>query len=204
MRAPRITRILAALIAVSVLAVVLPRQVMACSCMAPEPGRSAMDVAAVDASLSVFTGIAGPQGPDGVPIVLTRWFQGAAPPSAQVMLDPAGFIDPMGGMCGTIAPPLGSEWIFAAPRNDTGRFDVHLCTTHAPLDSEVGAALLADAATVFGPPVVPDPSGEPAAAPSPDPSSDALGPLVPIGLATIFGIGVVAGAAIVLRRRQAG
>ena len=194
-----LVRIVGILTIFALVLLVTPRVVVACSCMAPEPGRSAMDAAAADASISVFTGIAGPQGPDGVPVVLTRWFRGAAPPVAQVMLDPVGFVDPMGGMCGTVAPGLGTEWIFAATRNDTGRFDVHLCTTHAPLDSDVGQTLLADAVAVFGAATVPEPS--PAAAPEPEPGS-ALDGVVPIVLAVLFGGGVVAGAFVVLRRRQ--
>ena len=93
----------------------------------------------------------------------------------------------MGGMCGTLAPGAGTEWIFVTGRNEVGRYDVSLCTTHAPLDTESGRGLLTEAVAVFGPAVVPEEPPQPATS---DPLS-ALGSILPIGVALLGGIGLI-------------
>ena len=144
--------VLAMTLGFAIVSLVAPPPTVACSCM---QSFQPMLEAKADPTLSVFTGTAGANEAQGVAVRLTRWFRGAIPPSGVAVLDPAGFVDPMGGMCGTTAPTNGTEWIFATGRNAIGRYDVSLCTTHAPLDSDLGRELLAEAVAVFGPPVDP-------------------------------------------------
>jgi hypothetical protein len=171
----------------------VPPITVACSCAMLE---APMRAVAGDVSVSVFTGVAGPSQAAGVPIRLTRWFQGAAPPSGVAVLDPAGFLDPMGGSCGTAAPTESTEWIFATGRNEVGRYVVHLCTTHAPLDSDLGRELLAEAQAVFGAPALP-------VAPTTDPPDEGtvLATVVPILLGGLFAVGLVGGLFGILGRR---
>ena len=56
-----------------------------------------MATAARDPEQAVFTGVVQEPAAQGTPVVLTRWFRGAAP-QAVVWLDNAGFEDPFGGM----------------------------------------------------------------------------------------------------------
>ncbi len=187
------------ILAISLVATVrlaVPGIAVACSCaMLDDPMRAA----ATDPATSVFTGVAGPQQAAGVAVRLTRWFHGEVPPSGVAVLDPAGFQDPFGGMCGTAAPGAGSEWIFATNRNSIGRYDVNLCTTHAPLDSEAGRELLADAQAVFGPPSVPSASDPPTG--DTGPAVDGLPAIVPVGLAALFAIGAIGATLAIARRR---
>jgi hypothetical protein len=173
----------------------VPPITVACSCAMLE---APMQAAAGDASVSVFTGIAGPLEAAGVQIKITRWFQGAVPPSGIAVLDPAGFQDPMGGSCGTNAPTQGTEWIFIAGRNEVGRYGVSLCSTHAPLAAPEGQALLGEAQDVFGAPAVPKP-------PIPDKNAiDTASPIetvLPIVLGGLFVVGLVGGLFGILGRR---
>lgn len=163
-----------------------PPPTVACSCAMPD---QPMRAASTDPSISVFTGIAGPLGQAGMPVRLTRWFQGAPPPSGVAVLDPAGFEDPMGGSCGTTAPGAGTEWIFVTGRNSVGRYEVSLCTTHAALDTDWGRDLLTEALAVFGPAVVPE---TPPAPSDPDPLST-LAAVLPIALAALGALGLIVG-----------
>lgn len=199
MRSRLLTSALALAVATGVVSLALPTSTVACSCMQVD---QPMHEAAAAPDLSVFTGTAGANQPIGVPIQITRWFDGVVPPSGVAFLDPAGFIDPMGGSCGTTAPDLGTEWIFAAGRNQVGRYEVSLCTTHAPLDSDQGQALLAEAVDVFGPgAVVEVPSAEPSPVRAGDPGSF-VSTAVPIVLVLLFTAGLVAGLFLILGARR--
>ena len=152
-----------------------------------------MQAAAGDASVSVFSGIAGPLEAAGVQVKITRWFQGAIPPSGIAVLEPGGFNDPMGNVfnsCGTNAPTQGTEWIFIAGRNEVGRYGVSLCSTHAPLDAPEGQALLAEAQDVFGAPAVPVP---PLADNNDIDTASPIETVLPIVLGGLFAVGLVGG-----------
>lgn len=188
---------------------VFPRTMLACSCYAPE---RPMHEAAADGSLSVFAGITGPLQAIGVPVEITRWFQGAVPPGGVAVLDPQPFRED-GSSCGTNPPAGGKEWIFVAGRNDVGRFVVGLCSTYAALDTETGQALLAEAVTVFGPAGVPEtiaPSASPVSPTSVSPTpvataGDASGlvaTIVPIAIAVLFAVGLIAGLFVVMGSRR--
>jgi hypothetical protein len=174
----------------------IPGPVAACSCaMAEDP----MAESAADPTVTVFTGIAQVSGPGGVPVLLTRLLEGTAP-GPILMLDPAGFEDPFGGMCGTAAPTPGTEWIFVTAMNEGGRYDVQMCTPHAALGTQAGQALLVQATAAFGPgraraPLEPGAPAEPTGVPA--------WVLVLGGLGTvIFGTSVLLGIALVARRRE--
>lgn len=195
----RIGLLLLALALTATVRLAIPEASVACSCAMPQ---SPMRAAAGDVSVAVFTGVAGPQQVAGVPVRLTRWFQGPPPPSGVAVLDQAGFLEPLGGSCGTAAPDVGTEWVFVAERNAVGRYVVNLCTTHAPLASDLGRELLAEAVAVFGPPIVPEaPSAEPDPGAAADPAS-LLGSIVPIVLIVLFVAGALAGTVAVAGRRR--
>jgi hypothetical protein len=149
-----------------------------------------MEDAAANPAAAVFTGIAGPREPVGVQIRVTRWFHGPLTGSV-VTLDGQGFNDPDGASCGTEAPPVGTEWIFISSRDGRGLYGVSLCTVHAPLSTDVGAELLADAMLTFGDEVV----VEPEAPTGGDPSGDAtVEPALVLGLVGAAGVLVLLGA----------
>ena len=159
--------------------------VLACSCGVSE---APMRDAATQPDSTVFTGVAGPAEPIGVTIRITRWFHGT-PPGPVLTLDGRGFIDPNGGSCGTNAPPAGTEWIFVSSRNDRGLYDVNLCSTHAPLASDVGVELLAEAAATFGDAVVYEPE---------DGGGDAAGGDFPLAAPVVLGLTGAAGVLVLL------
>ncbi len=168
-----------------------PPTAFACSCMFEEhPVRAA----AAEPGTAVFTGIPQPQGPRGVDVLVTRWFTGA-PAASTVLLDPAGFEDPMGGSCGVNAPTPGLEWIFVSARTEVGTFAVHLCSPHALVTDETGAAMLADAMAMYGPgtgaPVEGDPTPQ---------ALDAVPVPVVVGGTLAAGVLVLLGAIFVARR----
>ena len=155
-------RIFVAMLALSLGLIVRPVAVgsaVACSCvMDADP----IATAARDPEQAIFTGVVQEPAAQGTPVVLTRWFRGAAP-QAVVWLDNAGFEDPFGGMCGTARPPANSEWIFVAYRAEAGTFGVNLCSPHAALATPEGQRMLQSAMAELGPPAIPvaqpDPSG---------------------------------------------
>jgi hypothetical protein len=146
---------LAAVLAVGILvATAVPA--VACSCMAPEP----MAAYADKAEHVIFTGVV--QAPDGrgVPVRVTRWFQGPGRDPI-VWLDANGF-GADGASCGTPLPTAGTEWIFVAYRGDTQELGVNLCTPHAAASDAAGQAMFTDAVATFGQGVIMDPTLEPA------------------------------------------
>ncbi len=191
----RIGVLLLALTFAATVRLAVPPVTVACSCAMNE---APMRDAATDPTASVFTGIAGPSEAAGVQVKITRWFHGAVPPSGIAVLDPAGFIDPMGGSCGTHAPDQGTEWIFVAGRNEIGRYAVSMCSTHAPLGAAEGQALLADAQDVFGAPAVPAP---PVADQNDIDTTSLLDAVLPFLLGGLFAVGLVGGLFGILGRR---
>jgi hypothetical protein len=194
----RIGMLLLAIALTATVRLAVPSVTVACSCAMLE---APMQAAAGDASLSVFTGIAGPLEAAGVQVKVTRWFQGAMPPSGIAVLDPGGFNDPMGDVfnsCGTNAPGQGTEWVFIAGRNEVGRYGVSLCSTHAPLAAPEGQALLADAQDVFGPPAVP---GPPVADKNDIDTTSPIETVLPFVLGGLFAVGLVGGLFGILGRR---
>jgi hypothetical protein len=189
-------RIFVAMLALSLGLLVRPIAVgsaVACSCvMDADP----MATAARDPEQAVFTGVVQEPAAQGTPVVLTRWFRGAAP-QAVIWLDNAGFEDPFGGMCGTARPPANSEWIFAAYRAEAGKFGVNLCSPHAALATPEGQRMLQSATEVLGPPAVP------VAQPDPGGTSD---PVVTGVIAILVGLvaltGLAAGIFLVTGRRR--
>jgi hypothetical protein len=165
---------------------------VACSCIEPQP----MAVYAGDADQVVFTGIVQPPDPRGVPVRVTRWFQGPDT-SAIVWLDSQGFTGD-GASCGTALPPAGTEWIFVAYRSDGRELGVNMCTPHAPASAVAGQAMFADAIATFGEGVVMDPApGPPTTTPA---ASDGLPLPLPLLIATGIGVlGFIAGLALLRR-----
>ena len=163
--------------------------VAACSCMAPEP----MAAFAGDPDRAVFSGTVQAPEPNGTPVVVTRWFHGDGA-AGVVWID--GEWGQGGASCETPLPPGGTEWIFVAPRIE-GKLAVNLCTPHAPVASDAGAAMLAEATTAFGA------AEQPPEAPSEEAGSDAGG-VLPVALVVggVAALGLLAGLAIIARGRR--
>lgn len=117
--------------------------VAACDCMGLEP----MAAYAGVRERVIFSGTVQALEPRGLPVLVTRWFQG--PDAAGIVLL-NGTWGLGGASCETPLPPAGTEWIFVAWRNEAGELDVNLCTPHAALGTEAGDAMLADAVATFG------------------------------------------------------
>jgi hypothetical protein len=163
--------------------------VAACSCVQPQP----MAAYRGDPSQTIFTGIVQPPDAKGVPVTVTRWFQGQGG-AAIVWLD-AGSFGADGASCGTPLPPAGSEWIFVSYRTETGGLGVNLCTPHAPASAAEGQALFADAVATFGEGQVMTPASEPpATTPSVTPAASGGFPL-PLPILAAGGVAILAGIA---------
>jgi hypothetical protein len=183
-----------AFVLVGYLAMTLP--VAACSCMGPEP----MAAYVGSPERAIFSGTVQAPEPVGTPVVVTRWFQGEG---AAGIVWIKGEWGQDGASCGTPLPPAGTEWIFVASRFE-GELAVNLCTPHAAVGSDAGAAMLADAIATFG-----DgggaPPGEspPPAAPEQGADGAAVDPMpivLTVGLVAVAGL--VAGALLVVRGRR--
>ena len=183
-----------AFVLVGYLAMTLP--VAACSCMGPEP--MAAYVGSPDRA--IFSGTVQAPEPVGTPVVVTRWFQGEG---AAGIVWIKGEWDPSNSSCGTPRPPAGTEWIFVASRFE-GQLAVNLCTPHAAVGSDAGAAMLADAIATFG-----DGGGAPPGE-SPPPAApeqgaggaevDPMPNVLTVGLVALAGL--AAGALLVVRGRR--
>lgn len=172
---------------------------VACSCVEAQP----MASYAGDAAHAVFTGVV--QVPDGrgVPVRVTRWFQGPSR-DAIVWLDADGFgLD--GASCRTALPPAGTEWIFVAYRTEAGGLGVHLCTPHAAASDAAGQAMFADAVATFGQGLIPGPApGSPSTTPTTGESPIPLPVLVGAGSAALVALALIAGLAFVAVRDAKG
>jgi hypothetical protein len=183
-----------AFVLVGYLALALP--VAACDCMAMEP----MAAYAGSPERVIFSGTVQVPEPAGTPVVVTRWFQGEG---AAGIVRIQGEWGQGGASCETPLPPAGTEWIFVASRFE-GELAVNLCTPHAPVGSDPGAAMLADAMTTFGDGGgAPPGQSPPPAAAVPSAGGAAVDPmpiLLAVGLVTL--IGTALGALLVVRGRR--
>lgn len=137
---------------------------MACSCVGPQP----MAAYAGDPAQVIFTGVVQPPDGRGVPVKVSRWFQGMDP--AQVVwLDHASFgLDGVVSSCGTALPPAGAEWIFVAWKSEGSELSVNLCTPHAAASDPAGQAMFKDAIATFGEGIVPGMDESASSAPTDD------------------------------------
>ena len=181
-----------ALVLVAYLALALP--VAACDCMALEP----MSAYAGSPERVIFSGTVQAPEPDGTPVLVTRWFQGEG---AAGLVRVQGEWGLGGASCETPLPPAGTEWIFVASRFEDD-LAVNLCTPHAAVGSDAGAAMLADAIATFGD------GGEAPPGGSPPPAAPGVGGAVPDQLpivlivASVAIVGLIAGALLVVRSRR--
>jgi hypothetical protein len=185
-----------AFVLVGYLAMALP--VAACSCMGPEP----MAAYVGSPERAIFSGTVQAAEPVGTPVIVTRWFQGEG---AAGIVWIKGEWGQGGASCETPLPPAGTEWIFVASRFE-GELAVNLCTPHAAVGSDAGAAMLADAIATFG-----DgggggaPPGEspPPAAPVQGAGGAAVDPMpIVLTVGLVAAAGLVAGALLVVRGRR--
>jgi hypothetical protein len=186
-----------AFVLVGYLAMALP--VAACDCMAMEP----MAAYAGSADWAIFSGTVQVPEPAGTPVVVTRWFQGDG---ASGIVWVQGEWGQGGASCETPLPPAGSEWIFIASRFE-GELAVNLCTPHAAVGSDAGAAMLADAIATFGDGggAPPGASPPPAAPAQPDGAGgEAVDPLPVVVSAGLIAVAVVVGGALLFARSRRG
>ena len=182
-----------AFVLVTYLAMALP--VAACSCMMAEP----MAAYVGSPERVIFSGTVQTPEANGTPVVVTRWFQGEG---AAGIVRIQGEWGQGGASCETPLPPAGTEWIFVASRFE-GELAVNLCTPHAAVGSDAGAAMLADAIATFDDGSGGAPPGEspPPAVPS-EPVAGAGIPPAALAVAAAGIAGLLAGALLVLRNRR--
>ena len=186
-----------AFVLVPYLALALP--VAACDCMAMEP----MAAYAGSPERVIFSGTVQLPEPAGTPVVVTRWFQGEG---AAGIVRIKGEWGQGGASCETPMPPAGTEWIFVASRFE-GELAVNLCTPHAAIGSDAGAAMLADAIATFGDGGGPPPGEQPVPEAPAQPPQGAGGAAVDsilvapaIGLVAV--VVLIGGALLVARGRR--
>ena len=187
-----------AFVLVGYLALALP--VAACSCMMAEP----MAAYVGSPEWVIFSGTVQAPEPAGTPVLVTRWFQGEG---AAGIVRIQGEWGQGGASCETPLPPAGTEWIFVASRFE-GELAVNLCTPHAAVGSDAGAAMLADAMSTFGdgggaPPGQSPPPAAPAE-PAIEGGNGAASDELPVGLVvgSVAIVGLIAGALLVMRSRR--
>ena len=193
--------LLAAIVAVGVLlGTAVPAA--ACSCVQPRP----MAAYVGDPGQTVFTGIVGRPDARGVPVNVTRWFQGPST-EAVVWLEAGGFgVD--GAACGTPLPPAGTEWIFVAYRIPEGGLGVNLCTPHAAAGDPTGQSMFADALAAFGQGTIVAAASDPPTT-APEVPAVSGGETTPVPAAAVAGlalafVAVIAGLGILVGRRRPG
>ena len=184
----------------------LPRSVAACSCVPPD---AILEGAIDDPGSAIFTAVIGPSMGSETSATVTRWFKGGIPlPIVIFEIAPGD-----GASCGTGAPPAGGEYLFAMPL-EGNRGGLSLCSLMADVQTPDGQAWLTRVMEL-GPGAVPsttDPpsSGAPSARPGAvDPTPvglavSVLGAVAPIGVALAFGLGLIGGVILILRRRERG
>ena len=194
----RLDQVAAALCALSLAVAILlvtALPAVACDCVGPQP----MAAYAGMADQVIFTGIVQPPDGGGVPVRVTRWFQGPDR-SAFVTLAGRGF-GADGASCGTPLPPAGTEWIFVAYRSPDGpELGVNLCTPHASANAAEGRAMFADAVATFGEGLIMDPSSPPS--PTSGPPDDAPLPLPLLVASVVAGLTVIGALAALAQRRR--
>lgn len=177
----------------------LPRFAFACSCAAPDETMRMLDT---EPRAALFSGEAAPAVGADLPVAVSTWYRGPAAADVVVLKVAVG----EGDSCGMQPPPPG-EYLFLAWQGDDGRLGIGLCSLFADLDTPEGQAYLATAEELYGEaaaPVTPQPS--PSAAPTEpaDTATDLALVLAPAAIVSLFAIGVVGGALLILRRRSAG
>jgi hypothetical protein len=145
--------------AYAIQSVELPGRVMACSCVPPRP----LAELAGDPNHALVVATVGQRmGSDLEPtVILTieRSFTSEMP--EQVLVQGIG---EQGAAC-QLSARSGERWIFDVYRSPDGRFGVSLCSLGAPLGTDHGDALLAEAIGLFGAGATPAPPPEEPAAP---------------------------------------
>ena len=179
------------LVLVAYLALALP--VAACDCMALEP----MSAYVGSPERVIYSGTVQAPEPNGTPVLVTRWFQGEG---AAGIVRIQGAWGQGGASCETPLPPAGTEWIFVASRFE-GELAVNLCTPHAAVGSDAGAAMLADAITTFGFVERSPPPGEQVLPPQ-GAGGAAADPLPVLVVGSVAIVGLIAGALLVVRSRR--
>jgi hypothetical protein len=190
----------------------VPGPVAGCSCV---DQATVLESAGGDPGSSVFTATTGIKVGTSIPVLITRWFRGPVP-GGQAVIE--GGQD--GDMCGPTSPPAGGEYLFVTYTSETSRLAISGCSVQADLDTPDGAAMLARAIELYGQGAAAQPTV--AAQPSPAVSSSpavttavpgavepATGPYaalvttaVPVIMVIAFGLGVVGGLLLILRRRR--
>jgi hypothetical protein len=194
------TRLLLPLVlAALVLVAAAPIPCLACSCI-----QSTIADWIGKPDVVIFTGTAGPQVGDEVPVIVSRWYQG--PGGSPILMTPVGD----GASCGTQLTP--GPWIVTANIDpQTGKVIPSLCLPHASLDTADGQQMLDTVVTTLGkgnePSASPEagapsptPTAEPTSPPSAEPGSPVAQTLVAVGgLALLGALGI--GLFVRIRRR---
>lgn len=196
----RTTTLLVALALVVVAHLWVPRPAAACSCVAPI---DALELVAQDPGASIFTATTGPTIGDEMQVLVTRWFAGQ--PISGLAAVEIHLGD--GASCGMNPLPAGHGYLFMTYPSETARLALSLCSPHGDLATPDGQALLARAIELYGPGVAPPTDAPAPAEPSVHPTPAGLvetimGAAVPVAVLVAFALGLIAGLALILRRRR--
>ena len=175
----------------------LPRFAFACSCAAPDETIKMLEG---EPRLALFTGEAAPAVGADLPVAVSTWYRGPAAADVVVLKVAAGD----GASCGMQPPPPG-EYLFLAWQDDDGRLGIGLCSLYADLDTPEGQAYLATAEELYGEaavPITPEPSPPAAPTEPTNVAADLALVLAPAAIVSLFAIGIVGGALLILRSRS--
>jgi hypothetical protein len=180
-----------------------PPPAAACDCVAP---MEVLEGSARDPGSSVFAATTGPTIGDEMSVLITTWYRGVLPAGPAVVEVALGD----SAACGIDPLPPGRAMLFVTYTSETSRHAISGCSVMAPLDSDQGAAMSARATELYGAGLAPQSTERPAAstaepAPAgPVPASlvdTLIGAAIPLTLVAAFTLGLIAGLALILRRR---
>jgi hypothetical protein len=199
-------RTLPLLLALALLAVghlASPQPAAACSCVPPI---DSIEMADRDPEATIFTATTGPTVGDDMQVLVTRWFRGqpiSGVAAVEILLGDS-------AMCGMNPLPAGREYLFQTYPSETSRHALSGCSPQGDLSTPDGQALLARTIELYGggaapPTEAPPPAATTAAtsaAPSPAGFVDTvMGAAVPVAVIVAFALGLIAGVALIVRRR---
>lgn len=170
--------------------VVVPKPVVACSCMPPP---SLAEIAATE-DVAILTGTVGPALPDRTPVAVDAWFHGSNP-AGVVWLNTG---SEMATSC-DIFMSAGEHRFFVLYPAELGLYSAISCAPNGLIGQQDGDALVEEAMATFG-------GGRPPPSPAPEPPS-ALEPSPWVGPGLIWvalavgGAGVLFGAIILAGMR---
>ncbi len=170
-----------------------PNRAVACSPPFEQP-----TIEALGPSQVVVLGTLGERVAGGRLFHVERWYNGAGAATPILIAFQEG--EPMGDCSYPVS--TGERLIIAPQHGPDGSLSANLTTLQADPATDTGRAYLEEAATLFGPGIVPPPRPEPPAEEPPDVIAPPAPDMLPIALAVAVATLALFGSALVVARRH--